>query len=108
MDLALPLDYQNIDLRSAQVDPGAHQSSLLDAPMSAGFEEGKHGEYSSMGVGSSGDPKLAEDVLDVLLDGAFGYPERLCDCGVGASLRHAFHDSPLPRPHPPKPFHPPS
>ncbi len=29
-DLALPLDYQDIDLRSAQVDPGAHRSEPKD------------------------------------------------------------------------------
>jgi hypothetical protein len=29
MDLALALDDQDVDLRSAKVDPGAHRSSLL-------------------------------------------------------------------------------
>src|SRR5262249_48509028 len=72
-------------------------SGIWRAPISAGFEEGKHGEYSSIGVGGSGDPELAEDVLDVLLDGALGYPEGPCDCGIGASLRHEFDDVPLPR-----------
>src|SRR5215475_9575789 len=33
---------------------------------------------------------------DVLLDGPFSDPERICDRGVGASLCHQLDDLPLP------------
>src|SRR5262249_8068289 len=66
---------------------------------SASVEECEDGEYSSVRVRSRGYLKLAEDVPDVLLDGAFGDPEHVCNRGVGASLCHQLDDLALPRCH---------